>query len=39
MFLISHENVMYRKEISALPIAPPEVYPEDPAKDGWARLD
>ncbi len=39
MFLISHENVMYRKEIPSLPIAPPNLYPEDPAKDGWARLD
>lgn len=39
MFLISHENVIYRKEILSLPIAPPDVYPEDPAKDGWEKLD
>ncbi len=36
MFIISHENRMYRKK--AVP-GGVEVYPSDPVKEGWEKLD
>ena len=36
MFIISNENTLYRKPFTG---APPEVYPDDPQKDGWTKLD
>jgi hypothetical protein len=36
MFIISEENVIYRKPFNG---SPPEFYPDDPAKDGWSKLD
>lgn len=36
-FIISHENTIYKKAVDGGPV--PEVYPEDPVKEGWAKLD
>lgn len=36
MFAISHENTIYRKVFEG---AVPELYPDDPLKEGWAKLD
>jgi hypothetical protein len=37
MFLISHENTLYRKTFE--PRVVPEHFPEDPLKEGWTKLD
>jgi hypothetical protein len=36
-FIISHDAVVYRKR--TLDVPPPDVYPDDPEKDGWQKLD
>jgi hypothetical protein len=36
MFVINESNVIYRKPSDG---SPPEFYPDEPEKDGWAKLD
>lgn len=36
MFVISHENTIYRKLFDG---TVPEAYPDDPLKEGWQKLD
>jgi hypothetical protein len=37
MYIISHENVLYRKDVGTGAI--PETYPEDPLREGWLKFD
>lgn len=37
MFIVSHRQTIYRKQITK--IEPPELFPDDPEKEGWSRLD
>jgi len=37
IFIISDKVTMYRKAVSAEP--PPQIYPDDPEKEGWERMD
>jgi hypothetical protein len=37
MYIVSEKNVRYRKDFRGAP--PPEVYPEDPEKEGWEKRD
>lgn len=39
MFIISDKKIVYKKLILAPPVTPPEVYPDDPEKDGWERME
>ena len=36
-YIISHAGVIYRRHIDAGP--KPDVYPDDPVKEGWSKLD
>ncbi|HEX7901227.1 MAG TPA: hypothetical protein VF950_25945 [Planctomycetota bacterium] len=37
MFIISHDTTIFRKLVGMDPI--PEIYPDDPLKEGWSKLD
>ena len=37
MFILSHDNTIFRKEVGDGPV--PEIYPDDPLKEGWTKLD
>jgi hypothetical protein len=37
IFIVSPENTVYRRSIVAGPV--PDIYPDDPLKEGWSKLD